>query len=208
MTTYTIYSTVTDGAVASSNATYATAVAGAGLVAATGASGYEQLGQQLGYAIWQLFFEFDCSVISGSETVDSAVFYSQTRNNFLDTNFTLEARDFDFGATVDTTDWRTDSQLGALTLLGSISSASITVKVYFGFSDTAMAALVDNKSATTRFMVCSDRNRTATAPTANEYLNYYLSEQVGTSRDPYLDVTASAAAGAKPYYYNQLVQGA
>lgn len=204
MTTYTIFGSTEDGRIKGSNATYLTA-------RSTGASGTkantsDTVGQLLGYECHELFLLFDCSGISGAETVSAAVLNLDLASNSSVTDFTVNLRSKNWGPTFDTpTDFVAGASLSGFTLLGTLATSTFgSTNVYYSFSDVAMAALVNAKSAATAFVAASDRHEAGTVPTGNEFVTFYLADNAGTSNDPYLAVTAAAAGGTffSRYYYD------
>ncbi len=138
----------------------------------------------------QAFMEFDMSVISAGETVTSAVL-----KLFVDTNsnggadHVSEVRPFDWGGTLDVADARSDAELAALTLLGTLATSGITTGQYNDYSDVAMKDECDKKSATMRIVIASDRNRLATAPTADEFFTAFTQAAASDPMDPYIEIT-------------------
>lgn len=197
MTTYTIYADVfVDGYVYSDGTgavPYATVRAGNALVEATGAS--HTLGQIFvdpDYQCDEAFARFDCSVIDAGETVSAAVLNTYVTTDQSDTDFTMEARSVSLGAAFDTGDWVAGASLGAQTLRGSLATLGLTASAYNAFSDTAMAAIVDAKSATTDLILNSSLHRAGTTPTGFEYVTIEGATHAGTTQDPYLAVTAAS----------------
>lgn len=201
MTTYTIYGSTEDGRIKGSSATYSTA-----RTTATSGSKFNQsdvVGQDLTggtYECYELFFLFNCSGISGSETVSSAVLNLWLSGNSSVTDFTVNLLDRNWGPTFDdTADWVSGASLSGLTLLGALNTSALgSTNAYYSFSDVAMAALVDAKSSTTAFMAASSRQDAGNTPTGHEYVTFALADASGTTNDPYLNVTAAGGVVDHP----------
>jgi len=90
----------------------------------------------------------------------------------LDQSFTLEVREYDFGATLESGDWAAGANLGSYTLLGSMF---IPTSVPAGWYEVSLTA------ASTHLILCSDRHRSGTAPvlgTPDEWINITDAELV------------------------------
>src|SRR4249919_277486 len=119
MTVSTFFSDVSDGRIESTSTVYATAQSGAGLGVNTGST-TTSFGQNFttpNYVLRQVFLAFDTSAIPDTDTIDSVVISLFGTSNPGDNGDDPEVRVFDWGATVDTTDWRTQAQYSALTLV-------------------------------------------------------------------------------------------
>jgi hypothetical protein len=192
MTTTTVYADTSDGKIISEDATYSTCRAGAALSQTTNATA-DRVGQLTGYECHELFFRFDTSSIPDTDTVDSAVFSLDGNTDASTTDFTMEARASAWGATLTTADWVAGADLGALTLLASLSTASYSAGYMDFTSDAAFPANV-SKTGYTELLVCSSRHRVGTAPTGNEYVVVTMADTAGTTTDPKLVVVHSVAA--------------
>lgn len=211
MSTLVVYSNTTDGYVASDRTAggttndYSTVRAGFGLTAdTTGVSLW--LGQYWAYdtdfdenalAVFEVFLGFDTSSIPDGDTVSAAVLNLTSQVDNSTTDFTIEARLYDWGATLTTADWVAGASLSGLTSLATKTTASgFTAGTAYDFTDVAFAANV-NKTGTTRLLLCSSRTTAGTSPTidVSEYVSAYSADQTGTTSDPKLTVTYSAGGG-------------
>lgn len=93
------------------------------------------------------------------------------------TDFVIEARAKDFGATVEAADWVAGSALGALTLVADLNTSGLPGSGRFDLNDVALVANL-NIGGQSRFVVSSSRHRGNNAPAADvgEYVN------IGTAR--------------------------
>jgi len=214
MSTLVVYSDTTDGWVycidgvaddgegGGVNGTYAAARAGTGSpFGAFAATPYATVGQAkivvnfTEYQVFESFFAFDTSSIPDGDTVSAAVLNLTSYQNFSTTDFTIEARLHDWGASLTTADWVAGASLSGKTLLAHRDTASgWTVDTAYDLTDDAFAANV-NKTGTTRLLLCSDHTTANTAPTGLEYVDAYSADQTGTTRDPKLTVTYAAGGG-------------
>ena len=202
MTTYTIFADVSNCYLESGSLSdsYADANAGTGdyldVIDDVGSlySGQVYDGDSI-YAIYLTYLSFITSVVVG--TISSAILSLYLREDRSGTDFTAQARQYNWGASGDTGDWRTSTQLGSTTLLATLASSGIgAAEAYKSFTDVAMIANV-NQAGTTYMLVCSSRQ--GTTPTGEEWLEFYSSDTAGTTKDPKLVVDASAAGKAKPF---------
>jgi hypothetical protein len=144
------------------------------------------------YYLDQTFLEFDTSGIGAGQVVTGVTLSLYgVQNDDIGTAFVLQARTYDFGASVTTADWRTPSQFSALTLLASLSvPTGYGNAAYYDFtSETAFLAAV-NMAGMTRIVLESSRYAAATAPTGVER---HLWEAIGVAnKAPKLVVTYTA----------------
>jgi len=173
---HTFYPTAESGNLESISATYATARDGGGTLN-EGAGG--QPGQTLVagplYYCWETFVAFDTSGIPDGATISAATLEVYGWYDNSTTNFTLQARTYDYGATLTTADFRTAAQLSAATLLASIAVTSVTFSAYDTWTESG-TALRDaiSKTGETRMVICSDRHVAGTTPTNDEYAGIYV----------------------------------
>ena len=189
-TTTTAYASVDDGYVSSANSTYATARSGGSLSSDTGSSAFS-VGQYFNsptYTCWEGFIDPDTSAIPDTDGISSAVLSLYGTSDQSATNFTNNARLFDWGTSLTTADWIAGASLSAQTLLATFDSASYVDAVYNDFtSDAAFIANV-NKTGETRIILSSSRHEAGNAPTGAEYINWSSANVAGTTQDPKLVV--------------------
>lgn len=172
-----------DGRVQSSDASYATALAGAALgVNATGyygACGCEYSGGT--YTIRQMFFDLDTAVIPDGDAVQGAGFVLRPYAAVTQPGVVLELYAFNWGGTLTTASWRTPTQLAAMTLLASydIDSMGWDTGTDARFTSTADFAGAINKTGHTYLMVASKGNRLSTTPTALSSASMNFAENAG-----------------------------
>ena len=213
MSTLVVYSDTTDGYIycfsgvaddgegGGSNGTYAAARAGTGSpFGAAAAATYATVGQAkvvvtfTEYQVFESFLAFNTSSIPDGDTVSAAVLNLTSYADNSTTDFTLEARLYDWGASLTTADWVTS--LSSQTLLAHRDTASgWTVNTAYDLTDDAFAANV-SKTGSTRILLCSDHTTSNTAPTGLEHVTAYSADYTGTTRDPKLTVTYAAGGGA------------
>lgn len=210
-TVTTVYADAGDGRVSSNNGTYATMLAGSSLNAATSGTiagiGQEHVGGGTFYFGSQVFLGFDTSAIDDAATIDAATFSLYGVDKFTDKAHTLQARTYDYGASVTTADWRTGGGAGAfqaLTLLATYaldatgSQWSTAGYNDFAESGSALRSAV-NKTGTTYIVVCNNDFASGTAPTGNrQRVDCYMADQAGTTNDPKLVITSTTPPRAIP----------
>lgn len=183
-----------------SNASAAAAQAGANLALNTDGTQYGRVGQNFAtptYECWQVFFSEDTSAIGGSDTVNtsgtavSIAVPNDWGDDDIGTAFDLRLYQYDFGGAVDTGDWRTPTQLAAMTLRAHLNTSGITpLDTYHALTNDALPAAI-NKGGQTRFVLVASRLVTATAPTGPEYAYLYVQDATFGIQ---LDVNYTAAS--------------
>lgn len=101
----------------------------------------------------------------------------------------LEVREYDWGASMATADWRTAAQFSALTQMAAIDSAQNAGTSYIlAGSDSLVTRL---SSASPLRVVCtSDRQRSSTVPSVDEEAYFSSADAGGTGDDPALIFTS------------------
>lgn len=183
------------GGTGSSIEVYGTPVAGQHYTTALGidGEGYETAFDVFG--VYQGYVSFDTSSVGSGSTVSAATLALSCSYDSSATDFTVEARLHDWGASVTTADYVAGASLSAKTLVAHRSTAG----GWSGLQDLtndAMPANV-NKTSSTRLLLCSSRTTSGTAPTGAEYINFYPAEAAGTTSDPKLTVTYTSGGGAQ-----------
>lgn len=206
MPIYVIFSDPTDDGYIDSSDTnlgggYAGARAGTGTKTADSASTTIQVGQSfdLGaglFHIWEGFLGFDTSVVANPATrVDLALYTNGIVNVGLMT--LVEARLQDFGASVTAADWVAGATLSGLSRLASYATPGVNAAYNTWTSDAPFPGAI-NLSGYTRFLLCSARTTSGTAPANtgnnNEYIVFASGDAAGTSQDPKITVYAPLAA--------------
>ena len=201
MTTTVVYADAADGYIQSSNATYATARAGSTLVATTAGTSVN-VGQHLNagvYFCYESFFSFDTSSIADTDTVSAVVLGLKGTFDQSLTDFTMNARTKDWGATLTTADWVAGADLGALPLLGTFATSGFSTSGYNDFTEngTNFRSWV-SLTGMSLLVVSGSRHEGNNTPTAAEYVFVAASEATGTTTDPKITVTHAGAAVAPP----------
>lgn len=192
---YTVYAVQATGDQISASATsYAAARAGDTLSPAPDSA--PTVGQILTPAVdenpevWECFegyLSFDTSGVVG--TITSATLSLGLSADLTTTDFTLEARSFDWGVAITEADWVAGASLGALTLLATLPSAGIGAAGYKAMTESgsALQAAI-NQSGHTRIILCSDRHRLGTTPPDSELLQF---DKWNDTFRPKLDIVTS-----------------
>lgn len=84
---------------------------------------------------------------------------------------TFEARLYDYGTLITTSDFVSGSSLSSKTLLATRVGSSMTLNAYNAFTDVAMIPNI-NRSGFTRMLICLSTQRTGTQPSSNEGANF------------------------------------
>ena len=201
MTTTISFADATDGHVTSHSASYASAKAGAGLSATTG----------LGTAIWGLALG---GAIPGEYSLDE-VFLSFTYSTptelvvgaYIETHVfnalspavtrTFRWLEYEWGASLTTADFRTQTQLAALTTLAEIGPSvedAPAGQAIFGGSDALSTRVAS--AGPLRVVGVSDREQAGTTPTVDERATIYSADASGTANDPRLIIETAPLSTA------------
>lgn len=201
-TVTTVYAGTGDGGIESHSTTFSSAISGAAFVTNTTGTAL-WCGTTIGgldYYVQQLFFGFDTSAIADTDTVSDATFslWANTGNSSREMVFRGWTFDWSSGG-LTTADWRTDTQLQALTELFSYAKTSaIGTTAYTDFTNTGTAlASAINVTGSTYIIVSDDLNETPTAPLASSNdVEWRMADYSGTTSDPKLTITHAAGGGA------------
>jgi hypothetical protein len=190
MTTSVVYADNTpDGDVEGRSATYSIARSTAYAAQTT----YMRVGQDSFFKCWEGFDQFNTSGI-GTDTISSATLSLYGQSASVSQNFTIEARIFDWGASLTTADYVSGSSLGSLTLVAHWATVDgWSTVAYTDFYDDALAANI-NKSGQTYLLFNSDRHRIGNQPITIEYVWVNPASTDGTTKDPKLTIVHAAAA--------------
>lgn len=202
MASVTVYPSANSGALRSSSATYATARAGTGTLAAQAAND-ARCGQYLTggtYHCYQHFLEFDLtSAVPAGSTITAATLSLFVWAIDGTPGYVIEAMASDYGAALTTADIVAGANMGALTALANWTSAAPDT-VYKAFTSTGLVAWL-TPGATNRMVIAGQRQRTDNAPAAAEYISAYYDNTGGDSGRPKLDITYTppAAVATRPF---------
>lgn len=195
-TVSTFYSDAADGHIESGNATYATARSG-GTLGTNSAIASLYIGQYKpgDYQCIEGFISFDTSALTDSDTISNAALGLYGSGNFSTTDFTIEARVQDWGATLTAADWVAGADLSAKTRVATFATSGFSTSAYNDFTEdgTNFQSNV-NKTGTTYLILVSDKLVSGTAPTGDEFVGVYSADTSGTTQDPKLVVTHAAAS--------------
>lgn len=174
-TTYTIFGDAADGYV---DASSAAGDGSGGTVTSTtplfaGGSGSTR---------YEAFLAFDTSVIPDGATIMAATLSLWgTHINLGGGAFTIDARAYDWGATLETADWRSLATMATLPLLASRSTTGWSTSGYNAFTSQEAFLTAINKSGFTRLIV---------GAATSSYVGFSGGDQAGTSQDPKLVIEA------------------
>lgn len=140
---------------------------------------------------YETFLSFDTSTVVGATGPVTLTLTASLMD--IANDFTLRVAVFNFG-TLTSADWRTPTQLAALTVVGSIPQASILgVNISFDI-DIDPSVL----STTTQLIVYTDNLANATAPTDDEWLFLYGPANGTPANRPKLTVVDAPNANVSP----------
>lgn len=199
MAVTTIFGDTADAYIDSSSLTYSNARAGTGigLDVVTGTS--LLVGQTSAFDCYEAFVSFDTSAIADAATVSVVTLSLWLVTDSSATDFTVNVRDRDWGASVTTADFVAGASLSASgTLVASIGSSGIgSTGAYKDFTSQAAFLSVTNiKTGTVHLLLDSSRQEGNNTPSGNEFLEFSSADTSGTTQDPKLTITT--AGGAPP----------
>src|ERR1035437_808320 len=195
MSTDVIYATnIPDGGATRANSTYATARSGGTKFAAPGGN-FTNVGQEYysgNYTIRESFLQFNTSTI-GSDAVSSAVLSAYCYSkNITGSAFTVNARIYNWGASLDTGDYIAGASLTGNTLVAHLATGSFTTSAYNNLTNDAFPANI-NGAGTTYVVLDSSRVEAGNTPTAFEEIGIRMASSTGGTNTPYLTITHTAS---------------
>lgn len=200
MASTTVYSSSNWGFIRSANATYSTARSSGTLTLFTTNPAY--VGQRYvsgEYRLYEALLAFDTSGIPNDATVTAATLILDGYGGTLTQDFTIQARAYDFGATVATGDWVSGNpsdtpSIDDYTLLATFDTTGWTTGgADNSFSSESAFPGAINVTGETRIVLGSSRHLNGDTPSGdNEYATFYWA----TDHYPQLDITYTPAAAA------------
>lgn len=191
MTVYISLANSTDGAVYCTDASYANTISGAGTKYATNTS-IVTWGQSYGaltpttYTADEGFFEFPYTLDATSLLVTAHIGFISAGAHSATISRSLDVREYDWGGTLDTGDFRTPAQLNALTLLGRTADAQSAAADNTIRVGSANLLTRLNTTGTVRVVIASTRLESSSTPTTDERADVYSGD---VSFGPYLTWT-------------------
>jgi hypothetical protein len=199
MTTTIAYSLAGDGYLDSQSSSYSAMSNGTGtltLQAGTQTGYYGRNNNAGQYRGFQTFLTFTYAV-PATDFVTAAYVRFHTAAMVS----TGTARDFRLASyaygTLGTVDWRTPTELSALTILGEVDEINGSSGEFFHAGSGALVAAVISGS-TVEAVAFSQAQLAGSAPTVDEGASFYLSETTGTADDPALVIASVARSRLWP----------
>lgn len=149
----------------------------AGVTTATTGTGIDDTGlnpscgQDAQYAAYQFCCAFDLSGVANIAAAKAATL-SLYGTTITGSGYTVEARTFDWGASLDTSDYVTSAEFGGFTLLASKASSGLVTSAYNEFDSAAGLLSAVQAGGTLKMIIITDKFRTATQPGGNEYFQF------------------------------------
>lgn len=194
MPTTIAYSDSQDGYISSFTASnYLNARAG-GSITAVGSAG--AAGAAGNVTIYEGFVSFDTSGVPGTVRFVELSLCGNAGSTGV--AFTLNARAYDWGTTLDNGDYVAGASLSALPLRASrqINSMSDWATDGTRLAFTSDSSFLSNTDNPVRLLICTSRVEAGTNnATVSEYVGWYTSEATGTTNDPKLTVISGSING-------------
>lgn len=195
MTVTTIFATAPGGnsCVFGQSTTYATARSTA--FAAFEPHYVGQLKSGSTFQCFEGFVIFDTSGIPDTDSIDAVTLSldGDTNDSATDFNAIAATSTYDGGQAV-VGDWVAGASLSALTTLASWNSSGYSAG-YNAFTSVAAFLAAINATGNTSIILYSDRHSGNNTPAAGERVAFTDADTAGTTSDPKLDITHTAAAG-------------
>lgn len=153
------------------------------------------------YEMAEGFESFDTSAIADTDVITAVVLSLKGESanvGVSGSSWTVEAREYDFGAPVTTADWRSGTQLGALTRYATMAIGSWSTSAFNAFTadGTNFNTATNMKTGNVRMVICSSRHVADVAPLAIDYASWLTADTTGTTSDPKLDITSTSGAAS------------
>jgi hypothetical protein len=198
MASYTFYAATGDGFLASTAPDWASCQSGSGVIASddstTASVGttfldLTSVGGGYSYSAYQYFLAFPTASIPDDDTVTAATLSLWCQSKVGGGEWSVEAVAYNWGGTLETSDWRSGAAYGGLTVRASRSISAITTGQYNALASSSLAAAV-SRTASTLLLVCSSQFD-GISPGGYDFASFHTADQTGTTSDPKLEVTTT-----------------
>jgi hypothetical protein len=155
----------------STDVTYDVALEGLGSVSPAVGNVLGYVGQATGsqYYVWQMYLGFDVSDVEPGSVFTGGTFRLYLNLDASVTDFDVQLRAYDYGDSISSASWATPTDLAAAPLCGTANTANIQNGI-LSFTLTSEFVSWLKPSGLTKFVVCSSKNVSETAPTTDEYV--------------------------------------
>lgn len=204
MATLTVYAN--EGAyIQSTSSSYASAADGTGTLEPFRSSQI-YVGQQRQpdyYRCYELFLEFNISGISSASQVQDANLIMFVSDFYNHASYTVVVSNYDWGGTIETSDWRNRTQLTNLynnSRIFTVSDSSLVDQTFITFNKGTHWSTSLFTNGTKRFIAYTNRHKDGTAPPSaphGEYAFFANYSSGGTPYYPRLVITYTPAGGIK-----------
>lgn len=149
------------------------------------------VGQTPGFGVYETFVDFNlATAISNAAT--AVLSFARHADSWLSQHLIVEARTYDWGATVQTTDFVPGANLSGLPLLATYDTTGSGTDELQNFTSNGTAlkdAVVAAGAGVLRVMLSSNRTRLATEPTTGEIIVFH--DYAHATLRPRLTLTAA-----------------
>lgn len=146
------------------------------------------------YFAREVFQKYDTSSIPSSDTVTAVALSLNATVTSKAGTWTMEAYSKSWTAPLTTADWVNGTAISSLTILASIASGSWSDSTYNTLTENGTNfQTAINKGGTTSIMLGIQAFRTNVNPTGSNFGTFNTADQTGTTQDPKLVVTTTAA---------------
>lgn len=183
------YSSDSDAMWVNTDAVYATCQSDAAADNVYDSGNAYWVGQKTGYTIYRVGLYFDTSSIPSTAIIENATIYLWLLTDNSDTDFDIVVQsgmptypsDPAVVGDYDESNYSGDG--------GSVNTSTFSATgQYYALTLDATGEGWINKGGTTKFLLRSQEDIDASAPTGNEYVEFQTTDYTGTSQDPYIEV--------------------
>lgn len=196
MATVTIFANTNDKSLESFSSNCTTLQTGGGSFNDVALQAVGQHFQTPNFFAWQAFMAFDTSLVAAVSSAKLVIRINDSLHGA--TEFDVEARLIDFGATVENADWVPAASLTSLPLLATVNTTAVNANnILVDITETGGSFSNNlNFGGTTRLMLSSSIFRTGPCATGDQSFTFFGTSQTGTVDDPRIVITTIAAASS------------
>jgi len=144
---------------------------------------------------YNTLISFDTSFLGSSAVIISAVLSLYFDDEQAGQDFTIEAREHDFGDTITTADFVAGADISGKTLVASMLRSAATLNQYNALTSDAALLTNINKTGKTRIVVTSSRFRTGDEPAG--FTERITAQMFSAANPPKLTITYISSGGGQ-----------
>jgi hypothetical protein len=145
-----------------------------------------------GFEFYPYFISFDTSFLPANATIQVAEFHSKGLLIFAPAN--MELREYDFGPTLEASDWLTQAAFAACPKLATIPDLSLDNTMRAWTNENTMISGI-NKAGHTRFVIAPGAYANGLTPIADSGASINSNLSIDHNNRPYLHLEYTVASG-------------